>query len=189
MNIAISMEMTRHLRQTWHAALNHEWYDFLSGHDITPFCCHGAQPRTDQFDLVILTGGQDLPDLPNLNPYPLRDQFEQQLVANCLHTRTPVVGVCRGQHFLNLTQGGSNRRQDPPYYNVKIQLPAFDVVCHHTVCIDQLAPGFEILQQDSAGIIELVVHPQHRLLGVGWHPERAVNAHTRSYILDLIETL
>jgi gamma-glutamyl-gamma-aminobutyrate hydrolase PuuD len=183
------MEMTRHLRQTWHAALNHEWYEFLSDHYITPFCCHGAQPRTDQFDLVILTGGQDLPDMPNLNPYPLRDQFEQQLITNCLQSHTPVMGVCRGQHFLNHTQGGTNRWQTPPYYDVEIQLPAFDVVCHHTVCIDQLASGFEILQQDSVGIVELAVDRKKRLLGVGWHPERAVNAHTRAYILDLIESL
>ena len=63
MNIAISMEMTRVLRDTWHAALNHEWYEFLSGHEITPLCCHGAVPDTSQFDLVILTGGNDMPDI------------------------------------------------------------------------------------------------------------------------------
>ena len=46
-----------------------------------------------------------------------------------------------------------------------------------------------MLQQDSAGIVELVIHKTNRQLGVGWHPERAVNAHTRPYVLDLIESL
>lgn len=191
MKIAISMEMTRVLRDTWHAALNHEWYEFLAGHEIVPLCCHGAEPQCDEFDLVILAGGNDMPNIVTWrnNHYPLRDQFEQKLISQCLLTRTPLVGICRGQHFLNHVQGGTHKLMDKPYDAVKIQLPAFEVTCHHTIQIDQLAPGFKILQQDSAGVAELVLHKANRQLGIGWHPERAVNAHTRSYILDLINTL
>ena len=76
-----------------------------------------------------------------------------------------------------------------PYDNVKVQLPEFEVTCHHTIRIDQLAPGFEVLQQDSAGVQELVLHKANRQLGIGWHPERALNSHTRSYILNLIQHL
>jgi gamma-glutamyl-gamma-aminobutyrate hydrolase PuuD len=76
-----------------------------------------------------------------------------------------------------------------PYDNVKTQLPEFEVTCHHTICIDKLAPGFEILQQDSCGVIELAINQANKQLGIGWHPERAVNAHTRSYVLDLINKL
>jgi gamma-glutamyl-gamma-aminobutyrate hydrolase PuuD len=78
---------------------------------------------------------------------------------------------------------------EQPYDNVKIQLPEFEVTCHHTICIDKLAPGFEILQQDKSGIVELAINQKNRQLGIGWHPERAVNAHTRFYVLDLINNL
>lgn len=185
------MEMTRVLRDTWHAAINHEWYDFLIDHEIVPICCHGTVPDVSNYDLVILTGGNDMSDIVTWrnNNYPLRDQFEQSLIRQCLITRTPLMGICRGQHFLNWAQGGTHRLMDQPYDNVRVQLPKFEVTCHHTICIDQLAPGFEVLQHDSVGIPELVIHRTNRQLGVGWHPERAVNAHTRSYILDLINTL
>jgi len=183
--------MTRVLRDTWHAALNHEWYDFLSGHEIIPVCCHGPIPDVAEYDLVILTGGNDMPDIVTWrnNNYPQRDQFEKKLIQQCLITRTPLVGICRGQHFLNYTMGGTHQLMVNPYDNVKVQLPKFEVTCHHTICIDQLALGFEVLQQDSAGVKELVLHKTNRQLGIGWHPERAVNIHTRSYVLDLIQDL
>ena len=63
------------------------------------------------------------------------------------------------------------------------------MVCHHSIQIATLAPGFEIVQQDNKGVVELAVNRSQRMLGVGWHPERAVNTHTRQYILDLINTL
>ena len=85
--------------------------------------------------------------------------------------------------------GGTVKLMDTPYDNVTVQLPQFEVTCHHTIRIDQLAPGYEVLAQDSAGVVELARHCDHRQLQVGWHPERAVNKHTRQYILELIKAL
>lgn len=185
------MEMTRVLRDTWHAALNHEWYDIFAGHELVPLSCHGTVPQTDEFDLIVLTGGNDTVKFQTWrnNVYPLRDEFESALIKQCLLTRTPLIGVCRGSHFLNLEQGGTVRLMEKSYDNVKIQLPEFEVTCHHTICIDQLASGFTVLQADSNGIIELAIHKENRQLGIGWHPERVVNTHTRKYILDLIKLL
>lgn len=191
MKIGISMEMTRVLRDTWHAALNHEWYYFLDGHEIVPLSCHGQVPQTDEFDLIILTGGNDMPDITTWrnNSYPVRNIFENRLIKQCLVTKTPIVGICRGQHFMNYVMGGTHKLMETPYDNVKIELPEFEVTCHHTIQIDTLAPGFEVLQEDKNGVKELIINKSQRMLGVGWHPERAVNSHTRQYILDLIKEL
>lgn len=191
MKIGLSMEMTRKLRDTWHAAISHEWYDFLSEDDIVPLSCHGKLPQTDEFDLIILAGGNDMPDIKTWrdNHYPIRDHFEHSLIQQCLITNTPVVGICRGAHFINHVMGGTHKLMDHPYDNVIVQLTKFKVTCHHTIQIDTLAHGFEILQKDNNGIVELAVNKLNRMLGIGWHPERAVNAHTRQYILDLIKTL
>lgn len=191
MKIAISMEMTCVLRDTWHAALNHEWYDFLSGHEIVPLCCHGAVPDPGQFNLLILTGGNDMPGIKTWrnNHYPQRDQFEKDLVQRFSAHDVPVVGICRGAHFLNYIQGGTVRLMDQPYDNVKVKLSPFEVTCHHTIQIDQLAPGFDAVLEDSSGIVELAISKSTRTMGIGWHPERTVNAHTRSYILNLIKDL
>jgi len=191
MKIGLSMEMTRKLRDTWHAAINYEWYDFLVGHDIVPLSCHGNMPQTDEFDLIILAGGNDMFGIKTWrdNHYPIRDHYEHSLIQQCLLTKTPVVGICRGAHFINYVMGGTYKLMNDPYDNVLVELPKFEVTCHHTIQNDILAPGFEVLQQDKNGIIELAVNKSQRMLGVGWHPEREVNRHTRQYILDLIKDL
>jgi len=191
MKIGISMEMTRVLRDTWHAALNHEWYTFLYQHEIVPLSCHGKLPQTDEFDLIILAGGNDMPDIVTWrnNHYPLRDAYERKLINQCMITHTPIMGVCRGAHYLNFMMGGSYKLMDNPYDNVKVQLNDFEVTCHHTIQIDKVAPGFEVLQQDSHGVVELTISKAQRMLCVGWHPEREVNMYTREYIRTLINEL
>ena len=191
MNIAISMEMTRKLRDTWHAALNHEWYAFLENHNIIPLCCHGSIPDFTAIDLVILAGGNDMPDIRTWrdNHYAARDDFERRLIDLCIAHRAPVVGVCRGFHFLNWARGGTHRLMQDPYDDRSVDLGDFSVTCHHTIEIDRLAPGFEILRQDDHGVIEMAVDRTHRLLGIGWHPERAVNVHTRQYVLGLVGSM
>jgi gamma-glutamyl-gamma-aminobutyrate hydrolase PuuD len=191
MKIGLSMEMTRKLRDTWHAAINYEWYDFLVGHDIVPLSCHGNIPQTDEFDLIVLAGGNDMFGIKTWrdNHYPIRDHYEHSLIQQCLLTKTPVVGICRGAHFINYVMGGTYKLMNDPYDNVLVELPKFEVTCHHTIQNDILAPGFEVLQQDKKGIVELAVNKSQRMLGVGWHPEREVNKHTRQYILDLIKDL
>jgi gamma-glutamyl-gamma-aminobutyrate hydrolase PuuD len=191
MKIGLSMEMTRKLRDTWHAAINYEWYDFLAGHDIVPLSCHGNMPQTDEFDLIILAGGNDMFGIKTWrdNHYPIRDHYEHSLIQQCLLTKTPVVGICRGAHFINYVMGGTYKLMNDPYDNVLVELPKFEVTCHHTIQNDILAPGFEVLQQDKNGIVELAVNKSQRMLGIGWHPEREVNKHTRQYILDLIKDL
>jgi len=192
MRIGLSLETTRVLRDTWHSAINHDWYDFLQGHTIVPLVSASSDPvDVTQFDTVILCGGNDMTDFVTWrnNNDPQRDQFEANLIDQCVEHRVPVVGICRGSHFINKHMGGTLRLLDTPYDNIQVELPGLTVTCHHTIAIDQLAPGFDVLLKDSHGVIELAIHKQHRLLGVGWHPERPVNTHTRPTILDLIKTL
>ena len=191
MRVGISMEMTRALRDTWHAALNHEWYAFFEGHEIVPMCCHDKTCSVEGLDLVVLAGGNDMPGIKTWrdNHYPLRDEYEKKLIETCWDNSLPVVGICRGSHFINHISGGTHVLMDQPYDNVKVQLPKFEVTCHHSIMIDKVAPGFEILQQDSFGVKELTLNKLTRMLCVGWHPERNVNQHTRQYILDLIKDL
>lgn len=190
MKIGLSLEATKMLRNTWHSAINHEWYEFLADHEIHPLICHGKYNVID-YDIIILCGGNDMPGIKTWrdNNYPTRDQFEKGLLDSAQIANIPVVGICRGSHFINVAMGGSVKLMDQPYDNVAVTLPQFEVTCHHTIQIDQLAPGFEPLAQDSVGIIELAIHNKNRQLQIGWHPERAVNSHTRSFILNLISNL
>lgn len=190
MKIGLSLETTRVLRDTWHSAINHDWYDFLKDHTITPMVSLGKYDVTE-FDVIILCGGNDMSDFVTWrnNNDPQRDQFEADLIDQAISNNIPVVGICRGSHFINKHAGGTLRLLDLPYDNVKVELDGLTVTCHHTIAIDQLAPGFEVLYQDKHGVIELALNRDKRLLGIGWHPERPVNTHTRELILNLIKEL
>lgn len=190
MKIGLSLEATQVLRDTWHSAINHDWYDFLKGHTIVPLVCLGQYDVTE-FDVIILCGGNDMSDFVTWrnNNYPERDRFEADLIDQAIAKNVPVVGICRGSHFINKHQGGTLRMLDVPYDNIEVELPGITVVCHHTIAIDQLAPGFEVVLQDKNGVIELSVNKDKRLLGIGWHPERSVNTHTRESLLTLIKAL
>jgi N5-(cytidine 5'-diphosphoramidyl)-L-glutamine hydrolase len=192
MKIGLSLETTRVLRDTWHTAINHDWYDFLQGHTIVPLISANTAPvDVAQFDAIILCGGNDMTDFVTWrnNNDPQRDFFETALLDQAVNNSVPVVGICRGSHFINKHQGGTLRLLQTPYDNVQVDLPGLSVTCHHTIAIDQLAPGFEVLLQDSHGVIELAVNKSKRMLGIGWHPERPVNTHTRPMILDFINNL
>lgn len=191
MKIAMSMEMTLKLRNTWHAALSHEWYDFLTDYNIVPLSCHGRFPDVTEFDYVFLTGGNDLEDIVTWrnNNYPERDAFERRLINECAAARIPLVGVCRGQHLLNHVEGGTHKLMSTPYDHVPVDLDLFTVHCHHSIQIDQLAPGFDTLLEDKHQVKELIINREQRQLGIGWHPERPINSHTREYVLELINEL
>jgi gamma-glutamyl-gamma-aminobutyrate hydrolase PuuD len=190
MKIAISLETTRTLRNTWHSAINHEWYEFLQGHEIRPLVSRAPADLSDT-DFLILCGGNDMSGMPTWrdNHDPTRDAFEHDILDQAQTLGIPVMGVCRGFHFMNSHWGGTLKYLDTPYDNVPVDLVKVQVTCHHTIGIDQLAPGFECILKDAAGVIELARDTNRRLLGVGWHPERAVNAHTRDMILSMIEKL
>ena len=192
MKIGLSLETTKVLRDTWHTAINHDWYDFLQGHTIVPLISANPTPvEVLDFDLVILCGGNDMSDFVTWrnNNDPQRDRFEADLINQALKYRVPVVGICRGSHFINKHMGGTLRLLETPYDNVEVELPGITVTCHHTIAIDELAPGFEVVLEDKSGVIELALNRDKRMLGIGWHPERPVNAHTRHSLLELIRQL
>jgi len=156
-----------------------------------PLSCHGNFPDVTEFDYVFLTGGNDLEDTVTWrnNQYPERDAFERRLIKECAGAGIPLVGVCRGQHLLNYVEGGTHKLMDTPYDHVPVDLELFTVMGHHSIQIDQLAPGFETLLEDKHQVKELIINREQRQLGIGWHPERPINAHTRKYIMDLINEL
>ena len=192
MKIGISLETTRVLRDTWHTAINHDWYDFLQGHTIVPLVSADPKPvNVKDFDLIILCGGNDMSDFVTWrnNNDPQRDRFEGDLIDQALEHNVPVVGICRGSHFINKHLGGTLRMLDVPYDGVEVELSGITVTCHHTIAIDELAPGFEAVLTDKSGVIELALNMDKRMLGIGWHPERPVNTHTRESLLELIKQL
>lgn len=86
----------------------------LGSHDA-PLGARPASDYIDQLDGLVLQGGADVapqtygdrPLRPEWAGDPIRDQYELQLLRECLRQEKPVIGICRGAQLLNVCFGGT----------------------------------------------------------------------------------
>ncbi|NJB08850.1 C26 family cysteine hydrolase domain-containing family, partial [Clostridioides difficile] len=71
--------------------------------------------QVSNIDALILSGGQDVnPLIWKEEPHnkleaisPKRDSFDMKLLKHALDMKKPVLGICRGEQIINVTEGGS----------------------------------------------------------------------------------
>ena len=135
-------------------------------------------------DLIILTGGN------NINPLsfgsdvrldglsPKRDEVEKALLDFALAKGIPVIGICRGFHFINVYLGGkltlnlSNHRPGKDH-SCQFDGKKYNINSYHNhgIAPDDLAKELRPIGKTIDGkLIEAFAGPQ--ILGVQWHPER-----------------
>ncbi|WP_020682864.1 gamma-glutamyl-gamma-aminobutyrate hydrolase family protein [Marinobacterium rhizophilum] len=139
-----------------------------------------------------LYGGQDDGRAP-IDPQ--RDRFEIEMIEHALHTRLPMLGICRGAQLINVVLGGSLhgdirglRRKTSNFRTPlprKTALAAHQGVLHgvlgrerwrinslHHQAIERLGEGLVVAARDLDNFVQAVECEQGRLiLGVQWHPE------------------
>ena len=137
--------------------------------------------------LLVLTGGNNtdpitfgveiaLDDLA-----PKRDEVEAFLLEQALSRGIPVLGICRGFHFINVYLGGRlslNLQNHPPAvpHICQYQGKEYTVNSYHHHGIktgDLAAPLTPIAFSCSGEMVEAFATSQGGgILGVQWHPER-----------------
>lgn len=146
-------------------------------------------------DALVLTGGVDLepatygasPEHDDEAHDPLRDRFELALVAAATAAGTPVLGVCRGMHVLNVAAGGTltahvdghralDLRHDlvvePGTTLGGIVGPAPVTGSLHHQAIGGLGAGLRVAATAPDGVVEAIEAIDGApVLGVQWHPE------------------
>lgn len=183
------VEMTAHgerrdcLDQQWQALLGQLGYDVVA----VPNRLSAPGEWAGRMGLqgLILTGGNDLADLPGAsNPAPERDRTEARLLEWATAAGCPVLGVCRGLQLINVWQGGVLTRVDGHVacrhaLDVRAdEVPgltrAGDVNSFHAwgVPADGLGEALELLAGDADGRVEALRHRDNPWLGIMWHPER-----------------
>lgn len=157
-------------------------------------------------DGIVLTGGVDVMptniDYENAPSqfYPLRDQFEKEILALALLEKKPILGICRGLQLINLYFGGDlildlggknlthKKGETDRIHSINIckNSKLFDIIgqekgevnsAHHQA-INQLANCLNISAIDDGGIIEAVElngEFNQFLVAVQWHPERMLD--------------
>ncbi|MCD4684457.1 MAG: gamma-glutamyl-gamma-aminobutyrate hydrolase family protein [Anaerolineae bacterium] len=128
---------------------------------------------------------------------PERDRTEWALIDAALARDLPILGICRGFQVLNAYFGGGLVQDIPSTLNTTIDHHTEDefhtvelvdqriadllsvtqvtVNSHHHqgVTRDILAPEFDVFAvSPSDPLIEGVLHREHAILAVQWHPER-----------------
>jgi putative glutamine amidotransferase len=159
---------------------------------------------------LVLTGGEDVypayygkaDELSRCSTNPSRDTLELALIRKALKMKIPIVGICRGEQLLNVSQGGTLIVDIPTDYSKKVvhqmddYLKCFhnvntvkgsllDQICktqngivtsNHHQAVKKLAPSFKVAARADDNLIESIqwLNPKGKsfLIAVQWHPER-----------------
>ena len=156
---------------------------------------------TEPVQGVVIGGGDDIEPVhyglqgdAGITYDPERDAFEMKVIRNCLESRVPLLGICRGAQLINVVLGGTlysdirPLRRKTPNYNSAFPVKTVDIEkgsnVHqylqsrnervnslHSQAINKLGDGLQVAARDQDGFIQAVESPEGFLAGVQWHPE------------------
>lgn len=161
--------------------------------------------QISHIDGLLLTGGEDVNPMFYHESWQFtqgssdsrRDQYERELIQKCAERHIPILGICRGQHIINVAFGGTlfqdNRnaneyvfqheqkeRRDYPTHVIRIQKESFlypifkdkvYVNSFHHQSIKKIADDFRVVARSEDSIIEAIQHRYMNICGVQFHPE------------------
>jgi putative glutamine amidotransferase len=155
-------------------------------------------------DGLLLPGGADIPpseygEEPHETAKVLDDDrynFEKALSrAWITQSKKPLLGICLGSQWINVSSGGSLVQDIPSEFGVNhrdtnhavtlepdsrlsqiIGESQFEVNSLHHQAVRNLGEGLRIVARSPEGIVEATetTDPDRFLIGVQWHPERMV---------------
>lgn len=158
-------------------ALAQDWYPFLRACELVPLLVPN-DPVTAlsliegvKISGIILSGGNDLAVYGG--DAPERDETEKILLDFSKKRELPVLGVCRGAQFMNVSAGGTLRKCEGHVALRHILDNGKMVNSYHQYALDQLAPDFDVLASCAIdGTAEFIKHSVYKWIGIMWHPER-----------------
>jgi putative glutamine amidotransferase len=171
-------------------ALAQEWADCLARHLPEPAWLPVPNIGTavEEFlrhwriDAVILSGGNDVGSCAR------RDETERLVCEYSIRADVPVLGICRGLHFLQLFHGGRVQDVPPGHTTARVHpvharhrlgkvmlasdLGQVNSFHGQGVFLEGLADRLEPWLVSPDGLVEGMKHHRYRHLAVQWHPER-----------------
>lgn len=170
------------------------------------------EPRPDEFDGLILSGGGDVDpaaygedNVACIGVDRERDEAEFRLIEAYCRAGKPILGICRGHQVLNVFFGGSliqhlhdaekhvpgssgdnahKTKAQPGSFPALLYGTEFTVNSAHHQGIGRLAPELTAVQWSEDGVIEACRHRSLPVISVQWHPERMCLRHARSDTVD-----
>jgi N5-(cytidine 5'-diphosphoramidyl)-L-glutamine hydrolase len=170
--------------------LDHRWFELLDVLEMTvvpiPNTLRNIEGWIEELkcDAYILTGGNDLANLPNAKNVSVeRDRTEIALLKHARARLLPVFGVCRGLQLMNVFLGGqlnrlsghvAKRHSVHTCFDLGKQFVKRNVNSFHDwgISIDSLAQQLILCAYDTDNYVEAARHEKLNWLGTMWHPER-----------------
>ena len=170
--------------------LDQRWSEFLNILEMTMIPIPNTLTNVEGWldvmkcDAYLLTGGNDLADLPNAKNVSIeRDRTEIALLKYAQSRSTPVFGVCRGLQLINVFFGGqldrvsghvTNRHSVRTCFDQGTQLTPSNVNSFHDwgISMDSLSTQLIPCAYDTDNYVEAARHGKLNWLGIMWHPER-----------------
>lgn len=157
--------------------LDQVWIKFLLGCGLIPIpipnSVDAALPICEKVSGIVLTGGNDLTAYGG--DAPERDKTETALLDLAERRDLPVLGVCRGMQMIQHCFGvGLERVQGhvAPRQRISIDGRSVEVNSFHNFGATEVHPPLITWAIADDGVIKAVRHPDRRIIGVMWHPER-----------------
>lgn len=183
-------------------AISHDFVHWLCEMGHTPVLipnglrAPGAYSRDFGIEALLLTSGNDVKPRPGVRDETSseRDRTEHALLDFAVDSRTPVLGVCRGMHLINLHFGGavlSDIRKQRPDSAMHVAVDhcvrlegEFQAVAgsaciitnsFHNQAVAPEGVGGRLVpfaRCEADGLIEGLHHADLPIVGIQWHPER-----------------
>jgi len=165
----------------------------------------GAAEYAEAADGLLLSGGKDISPTLYGETYEeetretdnARDKFETSLIEAFLEREKPILGICRGFQLLNIYFGGTLWHDIPSRFGVDhVGGSLHSVKCvhgltlrgtfgqkalvnsYHHQALRRLGSGLlsaAVAKVGDEEIVEAFQHESLPVLGVQWHPERAIS--------------
>lgn len=168
--------------------------------------------QINNIDALILSGGHDVNPLlwgeePNRKLggiLPKRDTYDTSLLQEAMKMEKPILGICRGEHILNVANGGSlyqdlsliegsyikhnqEHLSNVPTHSVDIVkgTKLYDILgdnilanSFHHLGIRGIAKGFKVCAVAKDGVVEAIEKEGEQfVIGIQWHPEMMTKDH------------
>ena len=164
-----------------------------------------------QYDGLILPGGADVDPARYGQPIngskginPELDEKQFAILDAFAKAGKPILGICKGHQVINVHFGGSLIQHIPQFgrhqwvtedkvhpttavegsWLAQLYGTSFPTNSAHHQAVDQVAPGFQVIQMSDDGVVEAIAHPERPILSLQWHPERMCYEYRREDTVD-----
>ena len=127
-----------------------------------------------KFDILIISGGNDLPIHKKVNFNILRNKFNNFYFSRALKKNIPIIGICHGAQFIASKYSAKFKktRSHVGIHKIFYGKSIKKIISHHNYKIQNISNNVKVLAVAEDKSIELFKVKTKRIYGFVWHPER-----------------